>query len=226
MGMLPETMLNFLALLGWSLDDKTEIFTRQELVDHFTLEQVNKSDAVWDADKLSWMNGIHIRDSSHERFAEALTDYWNHRPPAEFPEPPDRDFALKVGPLIQSRIKTLADAAPLLPFFFDGPEEYATEELVQRGMDAEGTRVALLAASEGLTMLAAFDTEALESLLRRLAETLDIKVGQLLGTMRVATTGLKVSPPIFETMDALGRDRTLSAIRAAIERLQPQHQET
>ena len=221
MGMLPETMLNFLALLGWSLDDKTEIFTRQELIEHFTLEQVNKSDAVWDGDKLSWMNGVHIRDSGAERFAGALVDYWDLRPPAEFPEPPDIDFALKVGPLIQSRIKTLADAAPLLPFFFVDRVEYATEELVQRGMDAEETREALLAASEGLSRLNEFDTETLESLLRSLAEKLDIKAGQLLGTLRVATTGLKVSPPIFETMEALGRDRTLSAIRAAIERLKP-----
>ena len=219
MGMLPETMLNFLALLGWSLDDKTEIFTREELIEHFTLEQVNKSDAVWDADKLSWMNGVHIRESSHERFAGALADYWDGNPPAEFPKPPDMDFALKVGPLVQSRIKTLADAAPLLPFFFVERVDYATEELVQRGMDAQRTREALLAASEGLAALTEFDTESMESLLRSLAAKLEIKVGQLLGTLRVATTGLKVSPPIFETMEALGRDRTLSAIQAAIERL-------
>ena len=219
MGMLPETMLNFLALLGWSLDDKTEIFTREELIEHFTLEQVNKSDAVWDADKLSWMSGVHIRDSSPERFAAALANYWDENPPAEFPKPPDMDFALKVGPLVQGRIKTLADAAPLLPFFFVDRVDYATEELVQRGMDAQGTREALLAASEGLAALAEFDTESLESLLRSLAAKLEIKVGQLLGTLRVATTGLKVSPPIFETMEALGRDWTLSAIQAAIERL-------
>jgi glutamyl-tRNA synthetase len=219
MGMLPETMLNFLALLGWSLDDKTEIFSRDELIEHFTLEQVNKSDAVWDADKLSWMNGVHIRESSHERFAGALMDYWDGYPPAEFPKRPDREFALKVGPLVQGRIKTLADAAPLLPFFFVERVDYDTEELVQRGMDAQGTREALLAASEGLATLAEFDTKELESLLKPLAAKLDIKVGQLLGTLRVATTGLRVSPPIFETMEALGRDRTLSAIRAAIERL-------
>ena len=219
MGMLPETMLNFLALLGWSLDDKTEIFSREELIEHFTLEQVNKSDAVWDADKLTWMNGVHIRDASPERFADALGDYWDAYPPDVFPEPPVRDFALKVGPLVQGRIKTLADAAPLLPFFFVERVEYATEELVQRGMDAPQTREVLLAASEGLATLAEFDTEALDGLLRPLAARLEIKVGQLLGTLRVATTGLKVSPPIFETMEVLGRDRTLSAIRMAIERL-------
>ena len=219
MGMLPETMLNFLTLLGWSLDDKTEIFSRQELIEHFTLEQVNKSDAVWDDDKLSWMNGVHIRDASPERFAGALTDYWEGHPPAEFPEHHDGEFALKVGPLIQSRIKTLADAAPLLPFFFVDRVDYATDDLVQRGMDARETREALLATSEQLATLAEFDTKALESVLRLLAEKLDIKVGQLLGTLRIATTGLRVSPPIFETMEVLGRDRTLGAIRAAIERL-------
>ncbi len=218
MGMLPETMLNFLTLLGWSLDDKTEIFLRDELIEHFALERVSKSDAVWDEDKLRWMNGVHIRESNGERLADALADFWQRYPPKEFAESPDREFTLKVVPLVQSRIKTLADAAPMLPFFFVGAD-YATEELVQKGMDATGTRTALLAASEGLSSLEAFDTESIEGFLRPLATTLDVKVGQLLGMLRVATTGLKVSPPIFETMEALGRDRTLSAIRTAIERL-------
>ena len=95
----------------------------------------------------------------------------------------------------------------------------AATELVQKEMDAAETRGALLAASEGLSDLDVFDTASIEGFLRPLATTLDVKVGQLLGTLRVATTGLKVSPPIFETMEALGRDRTLSAIRTAIERL-------
>lgn len=217
-GILPETMLNFLTLLGWSLDDKTEIFSRDELIQRFSFERVSLSDAVWDEDKLRWMNGVHIRESRSERFSEALDDFWQRYPPQEFTESPDTGFAIKAGGLIQNRIKTLAEAAPMLPFFFKDAD-YTTEELVQKGMDPLGTRVALSAVAEGLMALTKFETESIEGLIRPLAASLNLKVGQLLGTLRVATTGLKVSPPIFETMEALGRDRTLNAIQSAIERL-------
>ncbi|MDP6451983.1 MAG: glutamate--tRNA ligase [SAR202 cluster bacterium] len=219
MGMLPSAMMNYLTLLGWSLDDKTEIFSSDELIKHFTLERVSKSDAVFDIEKLNWMNGVHIRDSSPEELADALSGYWSEYPTSEFPSPPDRDFALKVIPLVHARMKTLTDAAPLLPFFFQDRIGYEPEELVQKGMDSERTRIVLNAASEKLSTLDPFDTESIENLLRPLSKELDVKVGQLLGSLRVATTGLKVSPPIFETIEALGRDQTVKSIQDAIERL-------
>ena len=219
MGILPSAMMNYLTLLGWSLDDKTEIFSPEELIEHFTLERVSKSDAVFDIDKLNWMNGVHIRDSSPEDLADALLGYWNQYPSSEFPSPPDRDFALKVIPLVHERMKTLTDAAPLLPFFFQDRIGYESEELIQKGMDQEGTRVVLSAAAEGLSNLDPFDTESIENLLRPLAKELNVKVGQMLGALRVATTGLKVSPPIFETIEALGRERAVTSIQDAIERL-------
>ena len=219
MGMLPSAMLNYLTLLGWSLDDKTEVFSSEELIEHFSLERVSKSDAVFDIEKLNWMNGVHIRDSSPDDLANALSSYWNQYPVAEFLSPPDRDFALKVIPLVHARMKTLTDAAPLLPFFFQDKIEYDSEQLVQKGMDLDGTRVVLNAASEGLTTLDPFDTDSIENMLRPLAKDLDVKVGQLLGALRVATTGLKVSPPIFETIEALGREQTVKSIQDAIDRL-------
>ena len=219
MGFLPSAMMNYLTLLGWSLDDKTEIFSPEELIEHFSLERVSKSDAVFDIEKLNWMNGVHIRDSSPEDLADALLGYWNQYPPSEFPSPPNREFALKVIPLVRERMKTLTDAAPLLPFFFQDRIGYESEELIQKGMDPEGTRVVLNAASEGLSTLDPFDTDSIENLLRPLARDLDVKIGQLLGALRVATTGLKVSPPIFETIEALGRERTVNSIQDAIDRL-------
>ena len=165
------------------------------------------------------MNGVHIRDSSPEDLADALLGYWNQYPSSEFPSPPDRDFALKVIPLVHERMKTLTDAAPLLPFFFQDRIGYESEELIQKGMDQEGTRVVLSAAAEGLSNLDPFDTKSIENLLRPLAKELNVKVGQMLGALRVATTGLKVSPPIFETIEALGRERAVTSIQDAIERL-------
>ena len=122
-------------------------------------------------------------------------------------------------PLIRERLKTLADAAPLVGFFFADDVEYVTQELVQKKMDAESTKDALLAALAALQGVEEFDAESIEAVLRPLAAELGVKVGQLLGSLRVATTGLRVSPPLFETLEILGRERCLAAIRTAADRL-------
>lgn len=218
-GYLPDAMVNFLALLGWSLDDKTEIIPRAELVRHFSIERISKSGAVFDMDKLNWLNGEYLRNMPADELADALLDYWGNYPAQGIPASPDRDYLLRIVPVIQDRLKTLADAAPLVPFFFTQDAAYETDELVQKKMDAAGTRVAMEATLSSLDAVDSFDTASLEAALRPLAETLDIKVGQLLGSLRVALTGLRVSPPLFESMEILGRERTLGAIRAAISRL-------
>ena len=219
MGYLPEAMVNFLVLLGWSLDDKTEIISTQDLIRHFTIERVGKSGAVFSPDKLEWMNGYYIRQFSHERLADALLDYWRGYPPGEFSGLPDRAHLLKIVPLIQERLKTLADAAPLIPFFFVDEVDYDIEELVQKGMDAAMTKRGLEAALAGLSGLSSFDSDSIEDLLRPMAQELNVKAGQLFGALRVATTGLRVSPPLFETMEVLGKERTIESIKKAVARL-------
>ncbi len=219
MGYLPQTMVNFLSLLGWSLDDKTEIFSADELIRHFTIERVAKAGAIFNTEKLNWMNGTHIRQISQDELADALLDYWRHYPPVEIPELPDRQYLLKMIPLVQERLKELRDAAPLLSFFFKTEPVYESAELVQKGMDAEGTKGALNAAFTGISGLGAFDTESIEEMLRPLAKELNVKAGQLFGSLRVATTGLRVAPPLFETMEVLGKERTLASIQGAIDRL-------
>lgn len=220
MGYLPQAMLNFLALLGWSLDDKTEIISREDLVRHFSLERVGKAGAIFNIEKLNWMNGQYIRQMGQQALADALLDYWRSFPPPEIPRLPDRDYLARIVPLIQERMKTLADAAQLVPFFFKDRVEYDTAELVQKGMDTEGTRRALESALSRLARLDAFDAQTIEPSLRALTEELGVKPGQLFGALRVATTGLKVAPPLFQTMEVLGRERTLAAIEEAIARLQ------
>ena len=219
MGYLPQAMVNFLAMVGWSLDEQTEIFSRAELIGSFSLDRVSRSGAVFDADKLAWMNGQYIRDITHEELADALLDYWEHYPPPEVPQPPDRAYFLKIVPLIQERLKTLKDAAPLIQFFFNPDLDYDADELIQKGMDAEETKKALESSLAALEVLEAFDDESIEGALRPLAAELGLKVGQLLGSLRIATTGLRVSPPLFETIAVLGRDRSLAAIREGANRL-------
>jgi glutamyl-tRNA synthetase len=218
-GYLPQTMVNFLALLGWSLDGKTEIMSIRELTASFSLERVSKAGAIFDADKLSWMNGHYIRQMSGEQLVDALLDYWRRYPPAEIPRLPKASYLLRIVPLIQERLKTLADAAPLIPFFFTTEVGYDAGELVQKRMDVAGTKAALEKAYSALRDLPGFDGDSIEGVLRPLADDLGIKAGQLFGSLRVATTGLKVSPPLFETMELLGRERSLAAIKAAADRL-------
>lgn len=126
---------------------------------------------------------------------------------------------MKIAPLVKERLKTLADAAPLVRFFFANQVRYEVEDLVQKRMDVPDTKVALDRALAVLQDLPSFDTESIETALRALAEELGIKVGQLLGSIRIATTGLKVAPPLFETLEILGRDRSVSAVRVATEQL-------
>ena len=218
-GYLPEAMVNFLSLLGWSLDDKTELLSTAELVRHFTIDRVSKSGAIFDAEKLSWMNGHYIRQLGVNELADVLLDYWRRYPPEEIPELPERSYLAQIVPLIQERLKTLADAAPLVQFFFHDETEYETAELVQKGMDASTTQQALVAAVAGIEAISPFDADALEGVLRPLAQELSVKAGQLFGSLRIATTGLRVAPPLFETMEVLGKARTLASIRRAIARL-------
>lgn len=219
MGYLPQTMVNFLSLLGWSLDDRTDIISRTDLVGNFSIERISKAGAVFNTEKLNWMNGAYIRMLSVEEVADALLDYWRRYPPAEITELPDRDRVLEMAPLVQERLKELSEAAPRLSFFFRDAPSYDSDDLVQKGIDAAGTRRALEAALEAMEPLGTFDAATLEPPLRAVAKELGVKVGQLFGSLRIATTGLRVAPPLFETMEVLGRERTLRDIRAAIESL-------
>ena len=220
MGYLPDALLNFLTLLGWSLDDKTEIFSPDDLKRHFTIERVGKSGAIFSSEKLEWMNGSYIRAASPELLAEALMDFWRQYPPSEIPVLPDMSYLLRIVPLVHERLKTLREAAPLIAFLFKDEVDYDAADIVQKGMDAESTGAALEAAHSGLSGLSTFHGDSIEGLLRPLAQELNVKAGQLFGSLRVATTGQKVAPPLFETIEVLGRERTLTSVRRAIDLLQ------
>ncbi len=219
MGFIPDAMVNFLALLGWSLDDKTEVLSKQQLIESFSLERVNKSGAVFNLDKLNSMNGQYLRAMSPDQLADALLSYWRLYSADGIPKTLSREMVLRIVPLIHERLKTLKDAAPLIAFFFTDALDYDTNELTQKGMDEESTAKALRESSAALEALTAFDSESIEGALRPLAEELGLKTRQLLGTLRIATTGLKVAPPLFQTIEILGRQRSLAAIADASKRL-------
>jgi glutamyl-tRNA synthetase len=230
-GYLAQTMFNFLALIGWSLDDKTEIIPRQELVDSFSLERIGKTGAIFNREKLDWMNGVYIRSLKPEEFFEAAQPYLMTDVVTGEAVIADEDYVRKVLPLVQERAKTLLEVVGLTKFFFVEELEYDAQMLIGKKMDARSTAEALKAAKQDLEKLVvlqesanretlpAFDADSLEAVLRPLAEKLRLKTGQLFGVLRVAVTGQTAAPPLFETMAVLGKERSMKRIAAALSKL-------
>ncbi|RME43735.1 MAG: glutamate--tRNA ligase [Caldilineae bacterium] len=214
MGYLPEAMVNYLALVGWSYDDKTEIMTRRELIERFSLERVNPSPASWDYDKLNHFNGLYIRSLSTEDLTDRLLPFLQRAG-----IPADRETMLRITPLIQERLTTLADAAPWVDFFFvDELPPFDLNLLVPKKMTLSDVPPILQKARAVLADIP-FTHDALESALRAAAAELGLKAGQMFQPIRVAVCGKKVAPPLFGTLEVLGRQTTLHRLNRALQRL-------
>jgi glutamyl-tRNA synthetase len=223
-GFLPEAVFNFLALLGWAYDDKTELFTREELINAFTLEKIGVSSGIYDADKLLWMNGMYIRKLSLDELVERTLPYMESSEadgglPDSVARPLDRDYTTRVLALEQERLKTLGEAAHIVSFFYEKEIDYGLDILIQKKMDADSTREALLQTLSLLTGLDTWEHAMLEEQLRGLLVTLNLKAGQLFSTIRTAVSGRTATPPLFEMMEVLGRDVCLHRIEQAIAKL-------
>ncbi len=201
-GYLPQALVNFLALLGWSYDDKTTIMSPDELVERFSLERVGSSPATFDYQKLDWMNGVYLRALSVEEYADVVTTYLRE-------QGIDWDTALvrQAAPLAQEKIETLGRFPDFVRFLFEPVEAVD-------GFDEQG-RAMLAAAADALADLEPFDAERIEQALRSTADELGLKPRQAFQPIRVAVTGSTVSPGLFESLELLGRDASLSRIRRA-----------
>ena len=218
-GYLPETMFNFIALIGWSLDDKTELMTRRELIDNFSLERIGKTGAVFNRDKLDWMNGVYIRGLDIEDFTQRALPFLEQGLPPQVKRPLDTDYVRLIMPLIQERTKKLTEVSDLTRFFFVEKLDYDPTLLIGKNMTRESTLAALEVSSQRLSRLSAFNEDSLETLLRPLAEELGLKAGQLFSVLRTAVTGETATPPLFQTMTVLEKDRCLKRINAALQKL-------
>jgi glutamyl-tRNA synthetase len=215
-GYLSEAMINFLALLGWSLDDKTEIFSREDLIKNFSLERVSKTAAIFNHEKLKWMNGVYIRKLTPADFAQRCLPFLKEA----FPESiPSMNYVRAVLPLVQERTKLLTEVPELTHYFFSDQLNYDVKLLISKDMTAASTRGALAVAKERLGKLPGFDAQTLEAMLRPLAEELKLKTGQLFGALRTAVSGETATPPLFQMMAVLGRERCLIRIQGAIDKL-------
>ena len=209
-GFLPDALRNFMVLLGWSLDDKTEVMPVQTVVENFTLDRVGKPAAIFDREKLSWMNGVYIREMSVQDLADAMLPYLQKGLAADL-LPLDKEYLLRIVPLLQERLKLLSEAPEMVSYFLEEQPVYDPTNLVQRGMSEEEAVNALDRSLEALEN-ADFSAGALEELLRALGGELELTPRRFFGTLRWAVTGRNVSPPLFETMEVLGRDRVLSRL--------------
>jgi glutamyl-tRNA synthetase len=223
-GYLPEAIINYLIMLGWSYDDKTDILTVDEMIRAFGLARVHASGAVFDIERLNWMNGVYIRKLDIPELIERVLPYME-RPAAEgglpdhIARPIDRDFLGRVLKVDQERLKTLADAAHLTAFFFDEVLEYPAEWLIGKGLDATQSLSGLERARATLAALPNWEHTAMEESMRALVSEMGQKPGPLFMGVRVAVTGRKETPPLFETMEILGRDRSFERIDRAIAKL-------
>ena len=201
-GYIPEALVNFLALLGWSYDDKTTVMSRDELVERFTLERVGPSPAVFDFQKLEWLNGVYLRELSVDEYANRLLAYLREQG-IDW----DDDLVRRSAPLVQEKIATFGEYPGFAGFLFRDVEPDAA---LLDGDVLDGAEDALAEAEP-------FTAETIESRLRELAERLERKPREAFQPIRVAVTGSKVSPGLFESIELLGREQTLERLRRARE---------
>ena len=216
-GYLPEAILNYVSLIGWSYDDSREFFTRQELEELFCLEKLNKAPGVFDYKKLDWFNGQYIRKKTDDELKPLLMPYLEKDGIVHTPMTPEEEDILKKAiPLSKERLKYLSDIPEVIGFLFKAPENYNIEEIVPKKLDKERTLELLAIHDTMISQFIELSEEAIEPVLRAKCDELGVKLGDFLMILRVAVTGTKISPPIVGSIKLLGAEETHDRIQTAI----------
>jgi glutamyl-tRNA synthetase len=218
-GYLPEAFLNYLALLGWSPPGGEELFDSEQMVRWFRLEDVNHSPAFFDVAKLTHMNGEYIRAMSVERFM-AVCRPWLEGDRAPWPASGfDPDVFAAMAPLVQERVSVLSEVPGMVDFLFLD-EPVVDEESWTRSVAGDDLAPTLLASAIDAygALEGSWNRDALHAATLALGEAVGRKLGKAQAPIRVAVTGRRVGPPLFEALEALGPDRTLDRLRAALGR--------
>lgn len=218
-GYLAAAMVNYLALLGWSYDDSQTLFSIPELVEKFSLDKVSKNPAVFDIQKLDWMNGVYIRELSVEELFEQIRPYWQQAGflSAEISQE-QKDFCLRIVKELQPRMKLLAEAVELARYFFTDDFEY-NAEAVEKILTKPQTEKILRYVAEAVASAPQLDEEHLKPLFKQGMDKFGVKMGDLMQPLRVAVTGTNVSPGIYEVLDLVGREKALERIERTLNML-------
>ena len=206
-GYLPAAARNYLALLGWGTQDDTTILSTEELIERFDIADVGRASAIFDEQKLRWLNGRFMREMDLDSYTEAVARHLGREP----------DERLRAAcQIAQEKAQTLEEVWPLIGFLFEEPK---TDEKSWRKVMKDGALPLLSEALEALRAVEPFEPAELESSLGRILAEHDVKPGKLYQPIRVAISGTSVSPGIFESLAVLGKDRSIERIERALERL-------
>ena len=201
-GYLPEAVRNYIALLGWGYDESTTFMTTEELVERFALERVSKNPAVFDEQKLRWMNGRYMRELPVEDLHSRLEEFYG------------RDIPVAIVEISREKMQTLADFWPLAGTLVERPSDFQDKAWRQWGEKTDWPVIVNVVRS----VPDPFDAESVESVLREYVEAQGVKPKEVYQPIRVALTGTTVSPGIFESLSALGRDESLSRLENALQK--------
>ena len=219
-GYLPEAMLNFLSLLGWSPGNDREIMTKQELIDNFSLQGISKKSAIFDEVKLIWMNGQYINQISDDEILKKIVPLLKDK---NFINELDiNDVYIKRAiSLLKPKIKKISDFADLGYYFFKDPDQY-DQEAIKKYWQDQAVAARLDNTSKRLSGLDLFSATNIENIIRNLAEELGIAAAKLIHPIRLALTGFGVSPGLFEVMEVLGKEAVLRRINKAVKWIREQ----
>ncbi len=212
-GYLPEAMVNFLALIGWSPGTEEEVFSIDDLIQRFRIDQVQKAGGKWDRDRLNYFNGLWIRRLSDDDLCARLEPF--------LPPGWDRKLVRAVVPLIKERMTTLVEASELIAFLFTDTVEQDPALLIPKKREALDVITALSRVTVLLRFVQPFAAAAIEQAISAVATELGWTLRDLTIAIRAAVTGRKVGPPLYGSIELLGKDRTLARLEAAQERLEP-----
>jgi len=217
-GYLKEALINYIAMLGCSYQDGRDLYSLDELASLFRIERINKAPAVFDYVKLEWFNGQYLRQQGDGELAGLMAPFMAAAglvadPPAE----PERRVLVAAAPLVRERLKFLSDAPEMLRFLFADPAVPPVEEMLPKKLDAARTAEALSACRELLAVADVGNHDAVEAAFRARAEAMGLKLGDLLMPLRMAVTGTRVSPPLFESIRVLGVEKALPRVDRALD---------
>lgn len=215
LGYTPEGVVNWITLMGWSYDDHTEFFNLKDLVEKFSIDHLNPSPAAINFTKLDHFNGLHIRALDDGELAKRILPFFLDKGINA-----DAATVAKITPLLKERMATLDECVELASFFFKDEVEPKPEELVAKGLTPAQSADVAKKAYEILSSLPDMKLTTAEPPMREYVENSGLSAGQVFGIMRVAVTGQKVSPPLFESMEIIGREKVLERIRKSIELLE------
>jgi len=219
-GFLPEGLLNYLALLGWSIAEDRDIFTMAEMVEAFTIDRVNPNPARFDLRKCEAINAAHLRALSSDDLAVRVVPYLQAAGLVSDPvTKEEQETVVAASPLIHERMTTLGEAGTMIGFLFVAEDDFSVDaDDDAKLLNTDGVEV-VRASYDALSELTSWDTATIEAALRaKLIDELELRPRQAFGPVRVAITGRRISPPLFESLELLGRERALARIRAVADR--------